>query len=179
MEDPIDLGARRKEREQANRKTAFQQWAPSRSVLAWTALAGAVVAGYLVFGQSWSFNQASMGGMQAGGIKECGLLRRTCLVDGDTGWQDGIKWRMQGIDAPEMNDKAECSGEREKASASLARLIELMGDGYAVKASGRNDKYGRALVDVALRDGRDAGRVLMAEGLAQPWPNQGNMWCGR
>lgn len=120
-----------------------------------------------------------MGTLQAGGIKECGLIRRTCLVDGDTGWQDGIKWRMQGIDAPEVDDKAECGAEREKANASLERLIELMANGYTVKASGRNDKYERALVDVVLRDGRDAGRVLMAEGLAQPWPNQGNVWCGR
>jgi len=86
---------------------------------------------------------------------------------------------MQGIGASEMNDEAECGAERDKASAALKRLIELMADGYAVKASGRHDKYDRALVDVVLRDGRDAGRVLMADGLAQPWPNQGNPWCGR
>jgi hypothetical protein len=28
-------------------------------------------------------------------------------------------------------------------------------------------------------DGRDAGDVLMAEHLAQPWPNRGNVWCER
>lgn len=157
----------------------MERWLPSRTVLALTALAGVAVAGYFVFGQSRSFNQASLGTMQSGGIKECGLVRRTCLVDGDTGWQDGIKWRIQGIDAPEMDDKAECDSEREKATASLRRMVDLMADGYVVKASGRKDKYDRALVDVVLRDGRDAGRVLMAEGLAQGWPNQGNVWCSR
>jgi len=54
-------------------------------------VAGVAAAGYFLFGQGRSFNQASTGAMQAGGIKECCLIRRTCLVDGDTGWQDGIK----------------------------------------------------------------------------------------
>lgn len=35
----------------------------------------------------------------------------------------------------------------------------------------------RALLSIGLADGRDAGRVLMEEGLAQPWPNVGNVWC--
>jgi hypothetical protein len=34
------------------------------------------------------------------------------------------------------------------------------------------------LVRVQLANGRDAGEVLIAEGLAQPWLNKGNRWCG-
>lgn len=30
-----------------------------------------------------------------------------------------------------------------------------------------------------LPDGRDSGRVLLREGLAQLWPNKENVWCGR
>ena len=40
-------------------------------------------------------------------------------------------------------------------------------------------RYGRTPVRVRLTDGRDAGAVLLAETLAQPWPNKGDVWCGR
>ncbi|MEO1749922.1 MAG: hypothetical protein AAFR27_15140 [Pseudomonadota bacterium] len=29
----------------------------------------------------------------------------TCLVDGDTGWQNGVKWRLEGVDTPEYRPK--------------------------------------------------------------------------
>lgn len=179
MNNPIDLDQRRKAKKRAGRMATLQRWLPSRSALAWTALAGVVVAGYFVVGKGQTFNKADLAAMHAGGINECGWVRRTCLVDGDTGWQDGIKWRMQGIDAPEMDDKAECPEERAKARASLERLTALMADGYSIRSSGRYDKYDRLLVDVVLKDGRDAGDALMREGLAQAWPNQGNVWCRR
>lgn len=54
-----------------------------------------------------------------------------------------------------------------------------MADGYTVHDSGRKDRFNRVLVDIALRDGRDAGSVMMGEGHAQAWPNQGNVWCGK
>lgn len=178
-ERPIDLAARRRVNKRAARVATLQRWLPSRAALAWTALAGAVVAGYFVLGKGETFKQADLGAVHAGGIGECGYFRRTCLVDGDTGWQDGIKWRMLNIDAPEMDDKAECANERAMARASLERLMALMADGYSVRSSGRYDKFNRLLVDVVLADGRDAGRALMQEGFAQPWPNRGNVWCGR
>jgi hypothetical protein len=180
MKEPIDLAARRKEKRRAGRAATLQRWAPSRAVLAWTVLVGVAAVTYLAFGRGQSFNQADMSAaMQPGGIGECGWYRQTCLVDGDTGWQDGTKWRLLNIDAPEMGGGAECAAEKEKAQASLERLKQLMADGYSIKNSGRQDKYGRSLVDVVLADGRDAGRVLLQDGLAQPWPNQGNLWCGR
>jgi endonuclease YncB( thermonuclease family) len=111
------------------------------------------------------------------GIGICSFHRTTCLVDGDTGWQDGRKWRMLAIDTPEMADKAECTRERELAIAARDRLQVLMENGYSINWLGRNDRYGRALVSVALPNGQDAGRVLLEEGLAQPWPNYSNPWC--
>lgn len=74
---------------------------------------------------------------------------------------------------------AECESERLKAVASLQRLTELMAPGYSIKGSGKSDRFGRALVDILLDDGRNAGVTLMSEGLAQLWPNTGNVWCGR
>ena len=111
------------------------------------------------------------------GIGICGVRRTTCLVDGDTGWQDGRKWRMLAIDTPEMADKADCTRERELAIAARDRLQALMENGYSIEWLGRSDRYGRALVNVVLPNGQDAGKVLLHEGLAQPWPNHSNPWC--
>lgn len=178
--EPVNLSSRRKEEERANRVATVQRWAPSRAVMAWTALLSVAAVTHFAFGWGSDVQRADMSAtLQPGGIKECGIIRYTCLVDADTGWQDGVKWRLLNIDAPEMDRKAECAAEKEKAEAALQRLRELMADGYTIKNSGRKDRYDRALVDVMLRDGRDAGNVLMAEGLAQPWPNSGNVWCGR
>lgn len=70
--EPVSLAARRKERQQAKRKATLQQWAPSRSVLAWTALVGVAAVTYLAFGRGQTFNQADMSAaMQPGGIGEC------------------------------------------------------------------------------------------------------------
>ncbi|MGN6548775.1 MAG: thermonuclease family protein [Pararhizobium sp.] len=103
----------------------------------------------------------------------------TCIVDGDTGWENGVKWRYEAIDAPEMPAHAECPAEARKALQSRDRLRELMGAGYRLNWSGGKGRYGRQLVTITLADGRDAGEVLMSEHLAQPWPNRGNVWCGR
>ena len=101
----------------------------------------------------------------------------TCIVDGDTGWEHGVKWRYLAIDAPEMPEHASCRAEAKKAVQARDRLRELMGQGYRVNWSGRKGTYHRALVTITLSDGRDAGEVLLKEGLAQPWPNHGNPWC--
>lgn len=113
-------------------------------------------------------------------LPNCGLDARavrgvTCLVDGDTGWENGEKWRVAGIDTPELS-KPECASERRWAVAARDRMRTLMSGGYSL--SGRDtDRYGRRLVTVTLSDGRDAGEVLVAEGLSQRWPNRGNPWC--
>ena len=104
----------------------------------------------------------------------------TCLVDADTGWERGVKWRLLDIDAPEIS-RPECQRELEIGNESTRRLQRLMAGGYRIADSGGKDRTSdrRALVRVILPDGRDAGQVLIREGLAQPWPNKGNKWCGR
>jgi endonuclease YncB( thermonuclease family) len=99
----------------------------------------------------------------------------TCLVDGDTGWENGEKWRIANIDTPELS-KPQCAAERRQALAARDRLRSLMAVGYSL-SGGDADRYGRRLVTVTLSDGRDAGDVLIEEGLSQPWPNRGNPWC--
>ena len=106
-----------------------------------------------------------------------GSHRVTCIVDGDTGWQDGEKWRLLSTDTPEIS-KPECGHEYQVGIAARNRLRDLMLGGYAIEPGGR-DRYGRRLATIRLADGRDVGDVLEAEGLSQPWPNNGNRWCGR
>ena len=102
----------------------------------------------------------------------------TCIVDGDTGWERGVKWRALDVDTPEI-DHAECPAEKRLGIAARDRLRQLMAGGYKIEDSGSKGYYGRDLVVVRLADGRDAGQVLVKEGLSQAWPNTGNRWCGR
>lgn len=104
----------------------------------------------------------------------------SCVVDGDTIWHRGVKMRLLDIDAPETSG-AECSQERAIGKQATRRLQQLMGRGYRIQDGGKKDRTSdrRSLVRVILPDGRDAGEVLINEGLAQPWPNKGNIWCGR
>lgn len=103
----------------------------------------------------------------------------TCITDGDSGVADGEPWRLTtrsgGVDAPEVG-RPECAAERTAGDRATRRLQALMSSGYTMSGGG-TDKYGRRLVTVTLADGRDAGRVLIDEGLAQPWPNSSNPWC--
>lgn len=99
-------------------------------------------------------------------------------MDGDTGWENGRKWRLKNIDAPELAEHAICRAEVAKAEEARDRLRELMAGGYRINWTGKNGYYGRAIVTITLGDGRDAGRVLLRERLAQRWPNDGDaIWC--
>jgi endonuclease YncB( thermonuclease family) len=102
----------------------------------------------------------------------------TCVVDGDTIWQNGVKMRLLEIDTPETFE-AQCDREKHLGEKAKLRLHALMSNGYRLADSGTKDQTSdqRNLVHVILPDGRDAGKVLVREGLAQQWPNKGNRWC--
>lgn len=103
----------------------------------------------------------------------------TCVTDGDSGVENGEPWRLTtrsgGVDAPEVG-RPECAAERTAGDRATRRLQSLMSSGYSMTGRGY-DRYDRRLVVILLADGRDAGRVLIDEGLAQPWPNSSNPWC--
>lgn len=102
----------------------------------------------------------------------------TCIVDGDTGWENGVKWRLVDKDAPELSHPA-CNREYRLAVQARDRLLQLMSGGYVVEPSVGTGRYGRQLVRIRLSSGAYAGDVLLREGLAQLWPNTGNIWCSR
>jgi len=100
----------------------------------------------------------------------------TCIVDGDTGWEHGVKWRALDVDSPEI-EHAQCDRERRLGEEARDRLRALMAGGYTIEWAHRKGSFGRQLATVRLKDGRAAGQVLIREGLSQPWPNEGNRWC--
>lgn len=101
--------------------------------------------------------------------------RDNCVVDGDTFWLGGEKFRIANIDTPELSTPR-CSAERRLAQRATGRLLELLvGQDIAIERRGL-DKYGRTLALVAAQ-GRDVGDVLVAEGLARVWGGRRLPWC--
>ncbi|KKN62544.1 hypothetical protein LCGC14_0510910 [marine sediment metagenome] len=52
----------------------------------------------------------------------------TCIVDGDTGWERGVKWRALDVDTLEISSP-ECAEEKRVGIKARDRLRELMGNG--------------------------------------------------
>ena len=103
---------------------------------------------------------------------------KTCVVDGDTIWLNGINVRLEGYDTPEPQTNI-CGGDREKALADKASdwLVELLNTRtWEVDLSGAQGSYGREIGTIKV-DGRDVGEILVEEGLARWWPNGAEWWC--
>ena len=103
--------------------------------------------------------------------------KATCIEEGDMGIEKGLAWVLLDVDTPSIANPG-CPAEKADGEAARARLIALMAPGYSLIDSGRRDRSRRARVTIQLADGRDAGSVLIAEDLAQPWRSKGNVWCG-
>lgn len=104
--------------------------------------------------------------------------RRTCVVDGDTIWLEGVKIRIADIDTPEIS-QPKCDYEYDLGIKARDRLVVLLNQGEfeAVTIGSRDeDQYGRKL-RVLLRNGRSIGDQLVAEGLARTWSGRREPWC--
>lgn len=112
-------------------------------------------------------------------IEKCGSgERHTCVVDGDTLWLDGRKYRLAGYDTPEPISNI-CGGAHEVALArkATARFIQLLNTTtIEIISAGGRGKYGRDLINIRS-NGRDVGDILVSEGLARYWPNGQEFWC--
>lgn len=97
-------------------------------------------------------------------------------VDGDTFRCGRERVRIADIDAPEIDGR--CREERVLALQARARLAQLLRSGAVeMRRSGRDrDSYGRLLRIVTV-DGRNAGDILVAEGLARAWSGRREPWC--
>ena len=109
----------------------------------------------------------------------CGKDRHiTCIVDGDTFWLRGERFRIADIDAPEINPPR-CEAERIRGEAAKRRLGELLNAGpFPLVARFRGeDQYGRKLPTV-MREGRSIGGISVRPGLARWWDDPAQSWCG-
>ncbi|MBF9031021.1 thermonuclease family protein [Rhodobacterales bacterium HKCCE3408] len=114
----------------------------------------------------------------AAAIDMCGSGQRiTCVVDGDTFWLDGVKYRSFGYDTPEPQTNI-CGGSREQQLASEAsrRFMELLNTTEVTLEARGEDRYGRVLV-VVRSNGEDVADILVGEGLARYYPDGEEFWC--
>lgn len=105
------------------------------------------------------------------------------VIDGDTlALSDGRRIRLAGIDAPETGHRAACAAEAALAARATRALAALVTSGRPLtlhRPPGETrdlDRYGRQLRDLDV-GGRDAGRTLVAQGLARPWRGWRASWC--
>jgi endonuclease YncB( thermonuclease family) len=96
----------------------------------------------------------------------------TCVVDGDTWWRDGIKYRLACVDAVEINDLRGIEARDE--------LRRLLGQSNAhVRDLGIKGRYRRSLAMIAVGD-TTAGRILISKGLAERKDYRDTRnWCRR
>lgn len=100
-----------------------------------------------------------------------------CVVDGDTFWFAGEKYRIADIDTPETHP-ARCAEEAALGKAATERLQAWMNAGaFSLESGGRDsDRYGRKL-RIVTRGGESVGDVLIGEGLARRWEGARRPWC--
>jgi endonuclease YncB( thermonuclease family) len=100
-----------------------------------------------------------------------------CVVDGDTFWFRGEKYRITDIDTPETHGP-HCVAEGELGAQATRRLRALLNAGrFSLERGERDtDRYGRAL-RVVMREGESIGDRLVAEGLARSWDGSRHPWC--
>lgn len=103
------------------------------------------------------------------------------VIDGDTVMMDSERWRLTGLDAPEIHS-AKCAQERQRGIVTAARLIGLLaerGGELIPETSRRRDKFGRRLGRL-LVGGEEWSEIAIKEGLAVPYDGRGPRgdWCG-
>lgn len=111
------------------------------------------------------------------------LLQLIVVIDGDTVERGGVRWRIAGIDAPEIHG-ARCAAERQAGIIAAARLIALLSErGGRLIETGR-EKYGRKLGQLIIgwpSTGEAAWADLaISEGHVVAWNGKGKRhdWCG-
>jgi endonuclease YncB( thermonuclease family) len=91
--------------------------------------------------------------------------------DGDDLLCGDLKLRIEGVNARELSN--DCRGRAPcpaMAGHEARRILgDLVADGFSYRVS-YEDRYGRAVAEIRLADGRDLACTLIAEGAALRWP---------
>lgn len=85
------------------------------------------------------------------------------ITDGDTIKQNGVTYRLWGIDAPEA--KQDCPDGWPAGWMATTRLLELTAGRPVVCEAKAHDRYGRT-VAICRASGEDVGAIMVREGLA-------------
>jgi len=91
-----------------------------------------------------------------------------------------MKVRIRGIDAPELGKRGKCDDERKKAEDAKKKLIEIIGVSKVARLTNMSwDKYGSRIVADVEINGKDVGKIMIREGLAEPYFGSGKKtnWC--
>lgn len=109
---------------------------------------------------------------------ETGIVRY--VTDGDTfRLESGERIRIANIDAPELHaGQARCAREMAHARSAADAARALL-DHHEVRFVRVGRSYYRTVARVTL-NGRDLGALLVARGIARPWPRGTPKpdWCG-
>lgn len=92
-----------------------------------------------------------------------GPVHAQTITDGDTLKQDGITYRLHGIDAPEARQA--CPDGWRAGRMATTRLQALISGRSVVCQERDRDRYGR-IVAVCRASGEDLGAILVREGMA-------------
>jgi endonuclease YncB( thermonuclease family) len=102
------------------------------------------------------------------------------VYDGDT-FDAGLeRFRPDGIDTPELGDKAHCPLEQQRAEAARDLAISVFRGAQRVVATPterRRDRYGRVVARIVV-DGRDYNEIMLERDFARPYIRPpGWNWC--
>lgn len=103
---------------------------------------------------------------------------RTCIVDGDTLWLNGVNLRLKDFDTPESHRNI-CGSfvEIDLAHAATNRLQELLNSNvWTLETFGIDGTGERRLATIKI-NGEDVGDILIRERLARRWPDGPEFWC--
>jgi micrococcal nuclease len=108
------------------------------------------------------------------------LTAAVTVVDGDTFDAGAERYRIEGLDAPELSHPA-CPLERERALTAKAALEALLASGPVhVEVTRRQPAKGyyreRAIARVTA-GGRDVRQAMIDNGTALPWAGRNHNWC--
>lgn len=107
------------------------------------------------------------------------LTMNAVAIDGDTFDSGGVRYRLAGVDAPEMHGR--CPAERALARLAKVRLEEILAqasklDVEEVSRQPETTRFRARIVAHVRADGADVGSTLVSEGLARQAPSRG-AWC--
>lgn len=116
-------------------------------------------------------------------LKICGARQpntngKTCVVDGDTLWLNGVNIRLKDFDTPESRTNI-CGSftEIDLAHAATNRLQELLNTNPWTIETFDMDRSGKRLLATIEISGEDVGDILIREKLARHWPDGEEFWC--